>query len=125
MASTVSSQLEPWRDLGGKVVLVTGASAGLGREFCTDLAKAGCRIVAAARRADRLKSLCDEINQFATTPRAVALELDVTADRKTIEAAAQKAWAAFGRIDVLINNAGIRGIFLFAHLFFWDIKYRI
>lgn len=109
MENKIPSQLEPWSDLEGKVVLVTGASAGLGREFCTDLAKAGCYIVAAARRADRLKSLCDEINEVSATTRAVAIELDVTAGRNTIEAAAQKAWSVFGRIDVLINNAGIRG----------------
>ncbi|KAK1365982.1 3-oxoacyl-[acyl-carrier-protein] reductase 3, chloroplastic [Heracleum sosnowskyi] len=109
MENKVSRQLQPWCDLEGKVVLVTGASAGLGRQFCTDLAKAGCYIVAAARRANRLSSLCDEINEIATTTQAVAMELDVTAGRNTIEGAAQKAWAVFGRIDVLINNAGIRG----------------
>lgn len=109
MEKLVLSQMGQWNDLGSKVVLVTGASAGLGREFCTDLAKAGCRIVAAARRTDRLKSLCDEINQFSTTPRAVSLVLDITADRKTVELAVDEAWTAFGHIDVLVNNAGIRG----------------
>ncbi|MEI4872715.1 SDR family oxidoreductase, partial [Klebsiella pneumoniae] len=58
---------------------------------------------------DRLKSLCDQINQSSTTPRAVALALDVTADAPAIEAAVEKAWATFGHIDCLINNAGIRG----------------
>ncbi|KAL8213731.1 hypothetical protein R6Q57_003180 [Mikania cordata] len=53
---------EPWRDLTGTIVMVTGASSGIGREFCIDLAKSGCRIIAAARRTDRLKSLCDQIN---------------------------------------------------------------
>ncbi|TXG70188.1 hypothetical protein EZV62_005123 [Acer yangbiense] len=91
MANEVSDQLEPWRDLKGKVVLVTGASSGLGREFCLDLAKAGCRIVAAARRVERLKSLCDEINNLTsaeaepTSVRAVAVELDVCADGATIQ----------------------------------------
>ncbi|CAN0841612.1 3-oxoacyl-[acyl-carrier-protein] reductase FabG [Linum grandiflorum] len=113
MASEVSAQLEPWCNLPDKVVLVTGASSGLGREFCLDLAKAGCKIVAAARRIDRLQSLCDEINQLqlreASGPRAVAVELDVSADGGAIDKAVQTAWEAFGRIDVLINNAGIRG----------------
>lgn len=115
MANEVLRQMEPWCNLEGKVVLVTGASAGLGREFCIDLAKAGCNIVAAARRGDRLKFLCDEINGIyatRTTTRAVAIELDVTAKRKIIEAAVQNAWAIFERIDVLINNAGIRGKYL-------------
>lgn len=114
MASQVSDHLEPWHDLNEKVVMVTGASSGLGREFCLDLAKAGCRIVAAARRVDRLKSLCDEINKPGTvgspdSVRAVAVELDVCADGSTIESSVQKAWEAFGRVDALVNNAGIRG----------------
>lgn len=111
MVNRVSRQLETWCDLEGKVVLVTGASAGLGREFCTDLAKAGCFIVAAARRAERLKTLCDEINGSSTITRAVGVELDVAAAGDIIEATARKAWNVFGRIDVLINNAGIRGTF--------------
>ncbi|KAK7267187.1 hypothetical protein RIF29_19852 [Crotalaria pallida] len=118
MASQISSHpLEPWHNLAGKVVLVTGASAGLGSEFCLDLAKAGCRIIAAARRVDRLNSLCEEINRMAVTEagdgaksiRAIAVELDVSADGPTIDKYVQKAWDAFGHIDVLINNAGVRG----------------
>ncbi|KAL8095227.1 uncharacterized protein LOC141693469 [Apium graveolens] len=105
----VSNQLEPWLDLDDKVVLITGASSGLGWDFCINLAKANCKVIAAARRVDRLKSLCDLINQNSTSPRAVAIALDVTADPATIEAAVGKAWAIFGRIDCLINNAGIRG----------------
>uniref|UniRef100_A0A0E0LWR3 Ketoreductase domain-containing protein n=1 Tax=Oryza punctata TaxID=4537 RepID=A0A0E0LWR3_ORYPU len=97
----------PWSRLEGRVVLVTGASSGLGREFCLDLARAGCLVVAAARRADRLRSLCDEIN--ASGPRAAAVELDVASGGPALEAAVERAWDAFGRIDVLINNAGLRG----------------
>ena len=95
-------------DLQGKVVMVTGASSGLGLEFCIDLAKAGCRIIAAARRTDCLKTLCDDINA-AGGVKAVAVELNVTANGRTIDAAVQKAWDAFGRIDALVNNAGVRG----------------
>lgn len=114
MASQVLDclDLEPWCQLDNKVVMVTGASSGLGREFCLDLAKAGCRIVAAARRVDRLKSLCDEINKPSSI-RAVAVELDICADGAAIESSVQKAWEAFGRIDVLINNAGVRGTIYF------------
>lgn len=105
-------QLELWNDLSDKVVMVTGASSGLGREFCLDLAKAGCRIIAAARRVDRLKSLCDRINQSGAESRgpvAVAVELDVCAAGAAIEKSVQQAWNAFGRIDALINNAGLSG----------------
>ncbi|XP_027768090.1 uncharacterized protein LOC107001606 [Solanum pennellii] len=111
--NNVANHLEPWLQLEGKVVFVTGASAGLGREFCLDLARSGCRVVAGARRADRLKSLCDEINTMSSSNshlvRAMAIELDVTADGTTIEASVKKAWDAFGHIDALINNAGVRG----------------
>ncbi|GMY19617.1 3-oxoacyl-[acyl-carrier-protein] reductase fabg [Fagus crenata] len=112
--------LESWEEeLKGKVVLVTGASSGLGRDFCLDLAKAGCKIIAAARRVDRLQSLCHQINHLSSSaesnptssssPRAVALELDVCADGPTIEKSIQKGWDAFGHIDALVNNAGVRG----------------
>ncbi|XP_024981451.1 uncharacterized protein LOC112518107 [Cynara cardunculus var. scolymus] len=122
MASQVEQVLEPWHDLTGKVVFVTGASSGIGKEFCLDLAKSGCKIIACARRMDLLKSLCDEINGMtistgseskskseAVPVRAFAVQLDVSADEVTIKAAVQKAWEAFGHIDALINNAGISG----------------
>ncbi|KAG5556010.1 hypothetical protein RHGRI_006594 [Rhododendron griersonianum] len=114
----MTSQLEPWAQLGDKVVMVTGASSGIGRELCLDLANSGCRIVAAARRVDRLESLCDEINRLPGSagstrsrlvPRAMAVELDVSADGPAIEAAVRRAWDEFGAIDALINNAGVRG----------------
>lgn len=111
----MASQLEPWRHLGDKVVMVTGASSGIGLDLCLDLAKAGCKIIAAARRIDRLESLCDEINRLSSDSagsssiRAVAVELDVSADGPAIESAVQKAWDAFGTIDAVINNAGVRG----------------
>ncbi|KAM3289000.1 hypothetical protein P3S67_017287 [Capsicum chacoense] len=80
--------MEPWKDLSGKVVMVTGASSGIGREFCLDLTKAGCRIIAAARRIDRLKSLCNHINSEGLQ-RAFFLELDVTSNGVIIEAACE------------------------------------
>uniref|UniRef100_A0A0D3CD71 3-oxoacyl-[acyl-carrier-protein] reductase n=1 Tax=Brassica oleracea var. oleracea TaxID=109376 RepID=A0A0D3CD71_BRAOL len=84
----VLTKLEPWRDLKDKVVLVTGASSGIGKEICLDLVKAGCKIIAAARRVDRLNSLCSNINSFGSTgTQATALELDVASDVATIRKA--------------------------------------
>ncbi|VYS59507.1 unnamed protein product [Arabidopsis thaliana] len=106
----VLKQLEPWCELKDKVVLVTGASSGIGREICLDLGKAGCKIIAVARRVDRLNSLCSEINSSSSTGiQAAALKLDVTSDAATIQKVVQGAWGIFGKIDALINNAGIRG----------------
>ncbi|KAF8413550.1 hypothetical protein HHK36_001541 [Tetracentron sinense] len=110
MADKAHKSLEPWHRLDGKVVMVTGASSGLGRELCLNLALAGCKIVATARRIDRLKSLCKEIHQLnSSTLQVVALELDVSAKGPVIDAVVQKAWDAFGGIDALVNNAGIIG----------------
>ncbi|KAL0668873.1 hypothetical protein Bca4012_031577 [Brassica carinata] len=107
----VLKKLEPWCELNGKVVLLTGASSGIGREVCLDLGKAGCKIIAAARRVHRLESLCFEINSLSSTgiQLAAPLELDVSSDAATIQKAVKQAWDIFGKIDVLINNAGIRG----------------
>ncbi|XP_022154461.1 uncharacterized protein LOC111021733 [Momordica charantia] len=112
-----SPPVEPWDELNGKVVMVTGASSGLGREFCVDLARAGCRVIAAARRANRLRSLFHEINNgfgnfcsgSAAAAAAVAVEMDISADEESIEKCVRKAWDCFGFIDALVNNAGFRG----------------
>ncbi|KAL5997322.1 hypothetical protein ACLOJK_008252 [Asimina triloba] len=110
------SSAKPWQRLDGKVVMVTGASSGIGRDFCLNLAKAGCKIVAAARRTDRLESLCDEIQSLSSPSplavsearRCIAVELDVAAPGAVISESVLKAWDAFGRIDALVNNAGVR-----------------
>lgn len=83
-----------------EVVLVTGCSTGIGRAIATTLTKAGYAVVATARRPETL----DGINA------AMTLELDVT-DQASIEAAVRAILDRFGRIDVLVNNAGyaIRG----------------
>jgi short chain dehydrogenase len=139
MASRSNQNFEtcaPWKSLEGKVVLVTGASSGIGKEICLDLARAGCQVVAAARRVDQLKKLCDEINGWgsaskATSPaRAVGVWMDVSKEEGIIAEAVKRAWDSFGRIDALVNNAGIRGIsiafyFLFSCLYFtqsWNTK---
>lgn len=114
MASHEASKtMEPWSNLEGKVVMVTGASSGLRRELCIDLAKAGCKIIAAAQRMDRLKSLFEEINnsvdasELTNAPKpgsintyhTLAVELDVAGNGEAIKLAVEKAWKCFGRID--------------------------
>jgi NAD(P)-dependent dehydrogenase (short-subunit alcohol dehydrogenase family) len=90
--------------LDGRVAIVTGASAGLGVAFARALAEAGATLVLAARRLDRLletKSSLDVTNQ-----RSLVLQVDVT-DPVLCEETVSQAMAAFGRVDILINNAGI------------------
>ncbi|KAL1554710.1 3-oxoacyl-[acyl-carrier-protein] reductase FabG-like [Salvia divinorum] len=102
MAAKFQHQLEPWAQLPDKIVMVTGASSGLGLEFCLDLAASGCRIVAAARRIDRLESLCHQINKMDGLI-AKAVELNVTEDGPIIEAAVEKAWCE--RAQEIITGA--------------------
>ena len=90
--------------LKGRVALVTGASRGLGVQFATALADNGAAVALVARRADRLKSLKDEIE--GKGGRAVAIEADVT-DHAAIARAFDAAEKAFGTVTILVNNAGI------------------
>ncbi len=90
--------------LSGRTALVTGASSGLGRHFATVLAKAGARVVIAARRTDRLEELKGEIEGAGGSAATVAL--DVT-EPASVKAAFAEAEAALGPITVLVNNAGI------------------
>jgi NAD(P)-dependent dehydrogenase (short-subunit alcohol dehydrogenase family) len=91
-------------DVSGKVALVTGASSGLGAHFATVLADRGARVVAAARRLDRLESLVTEIRSRGG--EALAVALDVTND-DSIKAAFDAAEKAFGIVDIVSNNAGV------------------
>ena len=86
-------------DLRDRVAIVTGASSGLGARFATVLAEAGAEVVAAARRLDRLEELA------AAYPAIHPVQADVTDedDRRRLVAAAVDG---FGRVDVLVNNAG-------------------
>lgn len=87
-----------------KIILVTGASSGIGEATARVLANAGATVVLGARRTDRLESLAREI--VAGGGKATCRSLDVTS-REDVQAFADAAIEAFGRIDVIINNAGI------------------
>lgn len=85
-------------------VIVTGASAGIGRLICQRLAKKNYRLVLAARSADKLASL--EAELAAIGCECIVVPTDV-ADPNAVEALVKATMARFGRIDVLVNNAGI------------------
>lgn len=91
-------------EINGKVIIITGASSGLGEATANRLAESGAKLVLAARREDRLQSLVDSIVEKGG--EAIYRVTDVT-DRAQVEALAQSAKETFGRIDVLINNAGL------------------
>ncbi len=89
--------------LAGQVIIVTGASAGIGEATARRLARGGAKVVITARRPDRLEALAREIDPSGARVLAVAGDITSDADRrKLVEAALQK----FGRIDGLVNNAG-------------------
>jgi 3-oxoacyl-[acyl-carrier protein] reductase len=90
--------------LADKVVLVTGASRGIGRAVAGTLADQGAVVVLAARDTARLDAAVGEIT--AAGGRAEALAIDV-ADRASVEAALKRVLDAHGRIDGLVNNAGV------------------
>jgi NADP-dependent 3-hydroxy acid dehydrogenase YdfG len=87
-----------------KVVLVTGASSGIGAGIARELAGTGAKLVLGARRLGRLEELAAEIR--AKGGEVMVRALDVT-DRGDVAAFAEAARRAFGRIDVMINNAGV------------------
>jgi len=91
-------------DLTGRVAFVTGATSGLGRHFAKVLASAGAAVALAGRRTDRLNEVKAEIESAGG--KAAAIPLDVT-DAAAIAPAFDKGEAALGRIDILINNAGL------------------
>ena len=90
-------------DLNGQVALVTGASRGLGQYFARALASAGADLILTSRRREDLAGFVAEIEALGR--KAVALELDVR-DEGSIERMGAAAEAAFGRIHILVNNAG-------------------
>ena len=86
-----------------KTVLVTGASSGLGAQFCRALSAQGFTVIAAARRLEKLETLCEEINN--SHGKAYALALDVS-DLNSFACAIDKAEKMAGPIHCLVNNAG-------------------
>jgi len=90
--------------LQNKVALVTGASSGIGAGTAKLLARKGVKVGVAARRTDRLQNLLQEITQEGGS--AIVIEMDV-ANKASVHNGVEKLVAAFGGIDILINNAGL------------------
>ncbi len=90
--------------LKDKVAIITGASSGIGEATARRLAESGARVVLAARRVERLEALAADIEHHQGT--ALVAPTDVT-DERSVQRLARTALDAFGRIDILINNAGI------------------
>lgn len=91
--------------LDGRVALITGGAGGLGEVFARTLAAAGADIVLVGRREEPLKTLATALQQ-ETGRRALALPADIT-DPAQVRSMADKATSEMGKVDILINNAGV------------------
>lgn len=91
-------------NIKGKVIVITGASSGIGEATAKDLAAKGAMVGLGARRKERLDRIVAEITDAGG--KAVAFETDVT-QRTSVQALVDGTVSAFGKVDVLINNAGI------------------
>jgi NADP-dependent 3-hydroxy acid dehydrogenase YdfG len=89
-------------NIAGKVVVITGASSGLGEAAARRLAKDGAKLVLGARRIDRLEALAQELS----LGEGAVLQTDVTS-RDQVKNLVDQAVATHGRVDVIINNAGL------------------
>jgi NAD(P)-dependent dehydrogenase (short-subunit alcohol dehydrogenase family) len=95
------------RQKHGRVVVITGASSGIGRATALRFAKNGDNLVVAARRKNLLNDLVDECEELGAD--ALAVEVDVT-EEKSVEKLAKAAEKKFGRIDVWVNDAGVGAV---------------
>jgi NADP-dependent 3-hydroxy acid dehydrogenase YdfG len=90
--------------MSDKVILITGASSGIGAGIARELAANGARLLLGARRVDRLQALAAELEQQGTEVAVAALEVT---SRASVQQFADVALERWGRIDVMINNAGV------------------
>ena len=91
-------------DLTGRVAIISGGSMGLGRQMAEGLAEMGANLVLCARKKDRCEAAAESLRSLGV--QTLALECDVK-NKSAIDEVIQKTLAKFGRIDILINNAGV------------------
>lgn len=92
------------RNVDGKVIVITGASSGVGEASARLLSSQGATLVLGARRAERIHALADELN--GKGGKALAVPTDVT-DRTQVKHLVDSAVEKYGRVDVILNNAGV------------------
>jgi 3-oxoacyl-[acyl-carrier protein] reductase len=90
--------------LSGRIALVTGASQGIGRAVALELARRGAHVALAARNLDKLAEVAQEITAARGTAKAFALDVS---SEESIKAGAKAVLADFGKVEILVNNAGI------------------
>ncbi len=94
-------------ELKGEIAVVTGASSGIGAAIAKHLSDLGMKVILLARRLERLKALCQELNQYqANQEQAIAYQLDLR-NTDDIEKLFAEIYERFGPIRVLVNNAGL------------------
>lgn len=93
--------------ISGKVVVITGASSGLGEATARHLAGQGAKVVLGARRKDRLETIATEIRAAGGEVAIAAVDVTRSED---VKALVQAAVARFGRVDVMVNNAGLMAV---------------
>ena len=91
-------------NLSGRVVLITGGSRGLGREMALAVARAGAAVIVASRRLEVCDAVAEEVRALGKRALPVACHVGRWDD---VSRLAETAWAEFGRVDVLVNNAGM------------------
>ncbi len=100
----ITDLLHPPMNLTNKVVIITGASAGIGRQLAIDMARQGAKLALAARSADKLAEVADACKRVGA--EALVVPTDV-AEQSQCQALIDKTVEHFGKLDILINNAGI------------------
>jgi 3-oxoacyl-[acyl-carrier protein] reductase len=103
-----SSKINELFSLTGKVAIVTGGASGIGRAVALDLAELGASVVVADKAIDSAEQVASEIESAGS--RAITSNTDVT-NKAAVEQMVQQAVEEFGRVDILINNAGVMGTY--------------